>query len=123
MRSLSQGGIVPILDQLRERYDCVIIDTAPVLPITDTLLIAPHTDAVILAVLTDVSRAHKVAEAHQRLITIGATVLGAVFTGDRANVYSMDYPYRDPRNDPDEPSAEQTESTGQPAVELATPTE
>ena len=67
--------IVPFLDHLREQYDCVIIDTAPVLPITDTLLIAPHADAVILAVLTDVSRAHKVSEAHRRLVSIGAKVL------------------------------------------------
>jgi capsular exopolysaccharide synthesis family protein len=93
MRSLAQGSIVPILALLRERYDCLIIDTAPVLPITDTLLIAPHTDAVILAVLTDVSQAHKVTEAHRRLITIGATVLGAVFTGDRANAYERSYRY------------------------------
>jgi capsular exopolysaccharide synthesis family protein len=102
MRSLSQGGIVPILEHLRNLYDCVIIDTAPVLPITDTLLIAPHADAVILAVLTDVSRAHKVTEAHKRLVTIGATVLGAVFTGDRANVYERNYRYHNQHQAPDD---------------------
>ncbi|MGC8641281.1 MAG: polysaccharide biosynthesis tyrosine autokinase [Isosphaeraceae bacterium] len=110
MRSLSQGGIVPLLDRLRERYDCVIIDTAPVLPITDTLLIAPYTDVVIFAVLSDVSRAHKVAEARQRLTTVGAKVLGAVFTGVRPSVYGKDYRYRYVRDVDDGQTEEPSES-------------
>jgi Mrp family chromosome partitioning ATPase len=88
----------------------VIIDTAPVLPITDTLLIAPYTDAVIFAVLSDVSRAHKVAEARQRLTTVGAKVLGAVFTGVRPSVYGKDYRYRYVRDVDDGQTDEPSES-------------
>lgn len=109
MRSLSQGGIAPLLERLRDHYDCIVIDTAPVLSVTDTLLIAPHADAVILAVLTDVSRAHRVSEAHHRLATIGARVLGAVFTGDRANVYGMDYRYHAAGDQAEEEEEEERE--------------
>jgi capsular exopolysaccharide synthesis family protein len=91
MSSLSLGGIEPLLQHLRARYDCVIIDSAPVLPVTDTLLIAPYTDGVLLSILTDVSRVPKVSQAHQRLTEIGVRVLGAVFTGERAHSYGSGY--------------------------------
>jgi capsular exopolysaccharide synthesis family protein len=91
MRSLSLGGISPVLDRLRTRYDCVIVDTAPVLPITDTLLIAPYTDGVILSVLNHVSRSHQIAEAQDRLKSVGVRVLGVVFAGDRSQTYRREY--------------------------------
>ena len=103
LRALSLGKIAPILDLLRRRYDCVVIDTAPVLPVADTLLIAPFTDGAILAVLTDVSRSHKISEAHKKLIALGATVLGAVFNGDRAHGYENYFRYGDLRDSVREP--------------------
>ena len=39
-----------LLTQLRERYDCVIIDSAPLLAITETRVIARMVDKVILLV-------------------------------------------------------------------------
>ena len=104
--SLSVGGIAPLLLELRERYDCVIIDTAPVLGDTDTLLIAPYTDGAILSVLTDVSRSAEITEAREKLTTIGVTVLGAVLSGDRANPYTRYNRYRDHRGHNVEPAAE-----------------
>ena len=98
MRSLSLGGIAPLFDQLRHRYDCVVVDTAPTLPVADTLLIAPYTDGVHPRVLTDVSRSHKIAEAHHKFTAIGVKVLGAVFAGDRVNGYGKDYRYGYLRN-------------------------
>jgi capsular exopolysaccharide synthesis family protein len=91
MSSLSQGGVEPLLEGLKARYDCVIIDSAPVLPVTDTLLIAPYTDGVLFSILTDVSRMPKVFDAYQRLTAIGARILGAVFTGERTSNYGPGY--------------------------------
>ena len=97
MRSLAQGGVAPLFERLKATYDCVIIDTAPVLPVTDTLLIAPYTDGVLLSVLNDVSRLPKLSEAHDRLTAIGVKVLGSVFIGERVNGYGKDYRYGDLR--------------------------
>lgn len=37
-----------LLDQLRNSYDLIVLDTAPVLPIADTRVLAPLTDTVVL---------------------------------------------------------------------------
>ena len=97
MRSLAQGGVAPLFERLKATYDCVIIDTSPVLPVTDTLLIAPYTDGVLLSVLNDVSRLPKLSEARDRLTAIGVKVLGSVFIGERVSSYGSygryDYGY------------------------------
>lgn len=87
MCSLSQGGIAPLFDRLKATYDCVIVDTAPVLPVTDTLLVAPFTDGVLLSVLTDVSRMPKITETRDRLTAVGVKVLGTVFIGERLGIH------------------------------------
>lgn len=39
--------IKPLLSELRETYDLILIDTAPVLPIADTRIVAPHADSIL----------------------------------------------------------------------------
>jgi polysaccharide biosynthesis transport protein len=39
-----------LLEELRARYDCVVLDTAPVLAVADTRVLCPKTDAVLLLV-------------------------------------------------------------------------
>jgi Mrp family chromosome partitioning ATPase len=39
-----------LLETLRERFQCVVIDTAPALPVAATRMLAAKADAVVLAV-------------------------------------------------------------------------
>jgi Mrp family chromosome partitioning ATPase len=41
------------LAELRERYDLVVIDSPPVLPVTDPLLLARHVDGVVVVARCD----------------------------------------------------------------------
>ena len=91
LRILSQGGMGGLFGRLRDSYDFVIVDSSPVLPVADALIIAQQVDAVLLSVLTDVSRKHKIFAAHQRLVTLGVKVLGAVVTGAHDGVYGTNY--------------------------------
>ena len=54
---LSQSRTRAVFDRLRDRFDFVIVDSAPVLPVADTLLFCQHVDAVLFSVLRDVSQA------------------------------------------------------------------
>jgi len=47
---LLDGRLSDLLHQLKETYDCVIIESAPVLGATETQLLVPHVDRVILAI-------------------------------------------------------------------------
>ncbi|MEW4527073.1 polysaccharide biosynthesis tyrosine autokinase [Maioricimonas sp. JC845] len=81
LRLLAQDELGNLFKELAAEYDFIIIDSAPVLPVTDSLLIAQHVDAVMFSVRKDVSRAAKVAAAVQRLSMLGVTILGAVAIG------------------------------------------
>ena len=83
----------PILDQLKEDFEFVIADSAPVLPVTDALLIAQCVDGVVFAIRRDVSRFRKVAAACQRMNMLGIPVLGTVVIGLDESSYGYRYPY------------------------------
>jgi capsular exopolysaccharide synthesis family protein len=94
-RALAQEGTGHLLRGLRERFEFIIIDTSPVLPVVDALLIGQHVDGVVLSVLRDVSRMPNVYAAHQRLSAAGVRVLGAVVSGVHSEHYgAYAYPYQ-----------------------------
>jgi capsular exopolysaccharide synthesis family protein len=94
VQAVASGGLGPIFDWLRQRFDFVIVDTAPVLPVADTLSVSDHVDATIFSVMRDVSRGPRVYAAYERLASLGVRVLGAVIAGglaDRDDYYNYQY--------------------------------
>ncbi len=91
VQALAQGGLQEIFDAIRARYDFVIVDSAPVLPVVDSLIISQHTDAVIFSILRDVSRIPSVQDARDRLAALGVRILGAVVSGMPEASYSSSY--------------------------------
>ena len=90
---LADGRLGVILEGLRDRYDQIVIDSAPTLYVPDGPMIAQHVDAVVMAVLRDVSQAPKVYAAHERLADLGVRILGAVVGGTRGEE-SRGYAYQ-----------------------------
>jgi len=69
-----------LLEDLRERFDIVILDTAPVLPVADTRVLAPKADAVALLVRWR-HTPRKAIEGSLRMLQSGnAFIAGAVLT-------------------------------------------
>jgi len=93
LQSLAQDAIAPILDQLKEQYDFIVIDSSPVLPVVDALVIGQNVDVVIFSLLRDVSRIPNVYAAYQRLATLGIRMLGAVVNGVLKDAYGASYHY------------------------------
>lgn len=87
----SHGGLDELFNRLKADYDFIVIDSAPVLPVTDTVLLAQHADGVIFSVLRDVSRVPEVYSAHQRLRVLGVKILGAVISGVSGPIYKPEY--------------------------------
>ena len=76
---------------LRERYDYILIDSPPVMPVSDAVLLSTMVDGVVLVVDGQETPKQVVKEAHSRLIYARAKILGVVL--NRVNMQSGDYAY------------------------------
>jgi polysaccharide biosynthesis transport protein len=94
IRALAREELGQLLGRLRERYDFLVIDSAPVLPVADALQFGQHVDAALFSILRGVSRAPSVHAAYERLSSLGIRQLGAVVMGTRCDhLARSDYQY------------------------------
>jgi capsular exopolysaccharide synthesis family protein len=75
---LNSQSFADVLDQLVERYDHVILDSPPVLPVTDARILAASCDATILAIRAEKSTRKAATYARDTLTSVGARLLGVV---------------------------------------------
>jgi len=78
-----------IFAELKRKYDCVVVDTPPVLPVADTIHIASFADGVVLIVEAARTGRKKVQHAIQLLNNANASVMG--FLLNKGQVASSDY--------------------------------
>lgn len=76
---LAHENFGKLLQLLSTRYDYILIDTAPVLPVSDALVVASHAGAIFNVVRGGVSTAGDIEEAVKRLNQAGHAVTGVVF--------------------------------------------
>jgi capsular exopolysaccharide synthesis family protein len=94
-QALAQGSFGGLLEQLREQYEFILIDTSPVMPVSDALLIGHHVDGALLSVLRHVSRVPWVYAASVRVEAVAVRVLGVVLNGASGELYHPSgYRYR-----------------------------
>ncbi|MHC5541237.1 polysaccharide biosynthesis tyrosine autokinase, partial [Singulisphaera rosea] len=80
-QEIACDGLRGIFHELKSRFDFVIVDSAPILPVVDSLLVGQQVDAVLFSIFRDVSRVPDVMAAYQRVETLGIRTLGAVVAG------------------------------------------
>lgn len=68
------------LNELRNRFDYVIIDSAPLLAVTDGAILAAEADGALILVRAAQTKREQLAHAVGMLEDVGATLLGAVLT-------------------------------------------
>jgi succinoglycan biosynthesis transport protein ExoP len=91
IQALATDRCRSLLHELKGRYDFIIVDSAPVLPVADSLLVGQIVDAVLFSILRDVSRFPLVHAAQERLSTLGVQTLGAVVSGTTVESYGSPY--------------------------------
>lgn len=75
---LASNRFQRIVAALAERYDHVIIDSAPILPVSDSLALARVVDGVLLVTQSSRTTKRNVGEALSRLEKVGAPLVGMV---------------------------------------------
>ncbi|WP_149498798.1 polysaccharide biosynthesis tyrosine autokinase [Roseiconus lacunae] len=97
-RLLSTSSMRELLDKAFEKYEYVIVDTAPVLSAGETLAVASAVDSTLVCVMRDLTRMDSVVRTTHRLEASGANVVGTIFSGVTHRQYSYrygDYRYSD----------------------------
>ena len=79
-----------MMSQLRQRYDLIIIDSPPVLPVPDALILGRWADGAVIAARYDKSRFPQVERARRQLDNAGIAVLGTVINGMRTPIRIME---------------------------------
>ncbi len=69
-----------LLQELRSQFDYVIIDSTPLLAVTDAAILAAAADGVLMMVRFGQTKREQLAHAVDSLQSVGAPLLGAVFT-------------------------------------------
>lgn len=77
---LGSRNMTSLVEQLRERFDIVLIDAPPLLPVTDAAVLSKVADAVLMVIRYKFTRREQVARAMQDLETVRARVLGTILT-------------------------------------------
>ncbi len=75
---LDSPALVELLNQASAKYDQVLIDSPPVIPITDARILAAHCGATILVLRVGKSTRRMADEAFEALSAVGAPILGLV---------------------------------------------
>jgi len=85
-----------ILNELRGKFDYVIVDTPPLLAVTDGAVLATSADGTLLLVRAGEARREQVENAVGSLRYVGATVLGSILSmvpASRGSSYDYNYHY------------------------------
>lgn len=77
---LGTPAMASLLATARERYDAVVVDTPPVLPVTDAAVVSVQVDGVVVVVRHGGTTRAQVASTGRVLRGVEARVLGAVLT-------------------------------------------
>jgi len=81
IHALATEQMQPVFDKLRNEYDFVIIDGAPILGMSDALIFGQYSDGAILSVRRDHSQMPKINHAAELLRDVGIRIIGAVVNG------------------------------------------
>lgn len=77
---LSSRGMGELMKTLEKRFDLVLVDAPPLLPVTDGAILATLTDGAVLCVRAGSTRTEQLAQAAQALRAVEAKILGVVLT-------------------------------------------
>ncbi|NPC41206.1 polysaccharide biosynthesis tyrosine autokinase [Nocardioides sp. zg-1230] len=90
---LQSQAMESLLEDLRSRYDVVVLDAPPLLPVTDAALLATRADGAVVVVSHGRTTRDQLSTAIERLDSVGATTLGVVVNQTPAKKASSAYGY------------------------------
>lgn len=91
LAGVTRESLPGMIDELRDRYDFVIIDGAPLIPVADSRVVSQFVDGAILSAIKDKSRMRQVVAAKDLLAAYGTPIQGVVVAGSDDQGYGYNY--------------------------------
>lgn len=92
---LSSRQMKAILDDLRLRFDVVVIDAPPLLPVADATTLAPRVDGVLVVGRVKQTRRDELKESVELIRAVNGRVLGIALNAVPMDLSGSDYSYYD----------------------------
>lgn len=90
---LGSKGMQALLDQAKDEYDVIILDTPPVLAVTDAQVLANLADGVVLVVSSGKTEIDAAKKAKELLVSAKAKILGVVLNNKKVQDSQYYYYY------------------------------
>lgn len=90
---LSSRRFTDLLDLLKFQFDFIILDSAPIMPVSDTLAIARVSDGLLFCIASEQTHRDRAKQAITALQRTGAKVIGVVLTMMKKDSDPYDYYY------------------------------
>ncbi len=88
---LASTNMKDVLDELREQYDHIVVDTPPTLSVTDAVVLSPRADAIVLVIRSGQTTKQSLRRARDILTQVNARVSGVLLNA--VDLSSPDYYY------------------------------
>lgn len=91
---LNSNRLKELLNQLKQHFDIILIDTPPVGVVTDAAILSTLVDGTLMVIASHQTESDQAVRAMKLLQTVGAKVLGTVLTkvpADRKGYYGYQY--------------------------------
>ena len=88
LQLLSSSRMVQLMQQLRQQFDVILIDTSPVGMLVDAVEIAKHCDGALMVVSSGRGKKQEIDDARRAIEQTGCKVLGAVLNNVDFSAYS-----------------------------------
>lgn len=82
-----------LINQLKERYDYVVIDTPPINPVSDSLIISQKCDALVMVLRAGSTTFYSFNKAYEALKVLDIDISGVILNGSGSNP-SYSYKYK-----------------------------
>ena len=82
---IANGTLKTCIDKLRKKYNIILLDSSPILPVADATILSSQVDGTIIVERESVSLRADVINALARLSSAGGHLMGTVFIGSGSN--------------------------------------
>jgi exopolysaccharide transport family protein len=88
---LASTNMRDVLEELREQYDHIVVDTPPTLSVTDAVVLSPRADAIVLVIRSGQTTKQALRRSRDILMQVNAKVSGVLLNA--VDLSSPDYYY------------------------------